>query len=107
LQKWILAGNTWQLAYTLTAGLNLGKTYAVPGYPTDINPVTGKNWEPARDGLRQIAGKVTGDQGADPNQLVVIKDKLSATTATAAAGETFKLLRNLAMWRGRPRPRSC
>jgi len=59
LQKWILAGNTWQLAYTLTAGLNLGKTYTVPNYPTGINPVTKQNWEPAPDGLRQIAGKVS------------------------------------------------
>jgi hypothetical protein len=110
LQKWILIGNTWQLAYTLTAGLNLGQTYTVPGYPTGINPVTGLNWAPAADGLRQIAGKAngdgsvtifavtstvsgSGDQGADPNQLVVITDKLSSANGTAAAGETFKLLR--------------
>jgi hypothetical protein len=110
LQKWVLIGNTWQLAYTLRAGLNLGQTYSVPGYPTGINPVTGLNWEPAPDGLRQIAGKVngdgtvtiyavtstvsgSGDQGADPNQLVVITDKLSAANGTTAAGETFKLLR--------------
>jgi hypothetical protein len=89
LQKWVLVGNSWQLAYTLTAGLNLGRTYTVPGYPTGINTVTGLNWAPAPDGLRQIAGKVnqdgtvtiyavtstvsgSGDQGADPNQLVVI-----------------------------------
>ena len=110
LQKWVLVGNSWQLAYTLTAGLNLGQTYTVPGYPTGINTVTGLNWAPAPDGLRQIAGKVnrdgtvtiyavtstvsgSGDQGADPNQLVVITDRLSAADATAAAGETFKVLR--------------
>jgi len=110
LQKWVLVGKTWQLAYTLTAGLNLGQAYTVPGYPTGINPVTGLNWAPAPDGLRQIAGKVngdgtvtiyavtstvsgSGDQGADPNQLVVITDKLLAANATAAAGETFKVLR--------------
>jgi hypothetical protein len=110
LQKWVLVGNTWQLAYTLTAGLNLGQSYTVPGYPTGTNPVTGLNWAPAPDGLRQIAGKVnengtvtiyavtstvsgSGDQGADPNQLVVITDKLSATNATEAASEKFTLLR--------------
>ena len=110
LQKWVLVGKAWQLAYTLTAGLNLGQTYTVPGYPTGINPVTGLNWAPAPDGLRQIAGKVngdgtatiyavtstvsgSGDQGADPNQLVVITDKLSAANANAVAGETFKVLR--------------
>jgi hypothetical protein len=31
-----------------------------------------------------------GDQGADPNQLVTITDRLAATTAD---GETFKTLR--------------
>ena len=110
LQKWVLVGNAWQLAYTLTAGLNLGQAYTVPGYPTGINPVTGLNWAPAPDGLRQITGKVngngtvtiyavtstvsgSGDQGADPNQLVVITDKLSAANATEAASEKFKVLR--------------
>jgi hypothetical protein len=110
LQKWILIGKTWQLAYTLTAGLNLGQPYSVPGYPTGINPVTGLNWAPAPDSLRQIAGKVNDDgtvtiyavtssvsgsedQGADPNQLVKITDKMLAANAAAAMGETFKVLR--------------
>jgi hypothetical protein len=110
LQKWVLVGGTWQLAYTLTAGLNLGQPYTVPGYPTGTNPVTSLPWAPEPDGLRQIAGKVngdgtvtiyavtstvsgSGDQGADPNQLVVISDKLSATNATEAASEKFTLLR--------------
>jgi hypothetical protein len=110
LQKWILAGSAWQLAYTLKAGLNLGKPYTVQGYPTGINPATGLAWAPAADGLRNIAGKVNRDgtvtiygitstvsgatdQGADPNQLVVITDKLSFTSESEAAGETFKTLR--------------
>jgi hypothetical protein len=110
LQKWVLVGSTWQLAYTLTAGLNLGQAYTVPGYPTGINPATGLAWAPAADGLRNIAGKVNRDgtvtiygitstvsgatdQGADPNQLVVITDKLSFASETDAVGEAFKTLR--------------
>ena len=58
-------------------------------------------------GLRNLTGVVNGDQvtlwattstsstsgdnGADPNKVVVITDQLSATTATAAvAAESFK-----------------
>jgi hypothetical protein len=110
LQKWILVGNTWQLAYTLRVGLNLGQTYTVPGYPTGINPVTGLAWAPATDGLRNITGKVNRDgtstiyaitstvsgatdQGADPNRLVVITDGLSFKSEADAAGEAFKTLR--------------
>ena len=37
LQKWILVNGQWQLAYTSTAGLNLGIPYTVPGYPTGNN----------------------------------------------------------------------
>jgi hypothetical protein len=115
LQKWILVdGRQWELAYTLTAGLNLGVPYTVPGYPTGNNSKdggTGFPWAPAPDGLRNITGVVnsdgtatiyaitstisgSGDQGADPNQLVVITDKISATTP--AAGESFSTLRTAA-----------
>jgi hypothetical protein len=106
LQKWILVGNTWQLAYTLRVGLNLGQTYTVPGYPTGINPVTGLAWAPATDGLGKvnrdgtstiyaITSTVSGatDQGADPNRLVVITDGLSFKSEADAAGEAFKTLR--------------
>lgn len=34
-----------------------------------------------------------GDQGADPNQLVVITDSLSNTTAAGAASELFSTIR--------------
>ena len=99
LQKWVLntQTNTWSLAYTLQAGLNLGVPYTVAGYPTGINAATGLPWAPATGGLRNITGRVDGegtvtiwaitstvsgggDQGADPNRLVMIKDKLKATT---------------------------
>jgi hypothetical protein len=97
LQKWVFNGTQWNLAYTLTAGLNLGQPYTVPGYPTGINSGTGLPWSPATDGLRNLTGRVNpngtvtiwaitstvsggGDQGADPNKLVEITDPLSATS---------------------------
>ena len=95
---------TWTLAYTLQGGLNLGQPYDVAGYPIGDNAVTKLPWAPATDGLRNITGRVnrdgsvtvwavtstvsgSGDQGADPNQLVAITDNPSA--ATPAAGESF------------------
>jgi hypothetical protein len=94
----VRSGNTWYLAYTLSAGLNLGTPYQVPGYPTGVNPVTGLPWSPATDGLRNITGRVnrdgsvtiwgitstvsgSGDQGAEPNRLVAVTDRPANTTA--------------------------
>jgi hypothetical protein len=108
LQKWVLQNGSWQLAYTLSAGLNLGTPYTVPGYPAGDNPATGLPWAPATDGLRNITGRVSpngtvtiwaitstvsggGDQGADPNKLVAVTDKTSALTAPA--GERFATVR--------------
>ncbi len=98
LQKWTFNQTTdsWQLAYTLQNGLDLGQPYTVPGYPTGNNSATGLPWAPATDGLRNIVGRVNpngtvtiwavtstvsggGDQGADPNKLVEITDSLKAT----------------------------
>ena len=113
LQKWVLntTTNTWSLAYTLQAGLNLGVPYTVKNYPTGNNAATGLPWSPATDGLRNITGRVdrdgtatiwaitstvsgSGDQGADPNKLVMITDKLAATTLPA--NESFKTVRTAA-----------
>ena len=107
LQKWVFNGTTWSLAYTISAGLNLGTPYTVANYPTGNNPVTGLPWSPATDGLRNITGRVngngtvtvwgitstvsgSGDQGADPNELVAVNDTLSATSS---AGESFSVIR--------------
>jgi hypothetical protein len=96
------------LTYVLKAGLDLGSPYTVPGYPTGNNSVTGLPWAPATDGLRNITGRVNGDgtvtiwgvtstvsgngdQGADPNKLVMITDNLASTTLPAA--ESFMLVR--------------
>ena len=112
LQKWILVSGKWQRAYTLTAGLGLGVPYTVPGYPTGNNSGTGGTgfpWAPATDGLRNITGVVngdgtatiyaitstisgSGDQGADPNRLVVITDNLSAVGPNPPASESFATL---------------
>jgi hypothetical protein len=98
LQKWVFdpTQQQWTLAYTLQAGLQLGVPYTVNGYPTGNNPATGLPWSPGTDGLRNITGVVNsdgtatiyavtstvsgnGDQGADPNKIVVINDLISAT----------------------------
>ena len=109
LQKWVFDPTTgqWNLAYTLTSGLDLGQPYVVPGYPTGDNPETSLPWAPATDGLRNITGRVNpngtatiwaesstvsggGDQGADPNKLYMVTDHLGATTLPA--NESFQTI---------------
>jgi hypothetical protein len=80
---------TWTLLYVLQDGLNIGVPYSVANYPAALNPATG--------GCRNITGRhnsdatvtiyavtstisANGDQGADPNKLVKVRDVLSATT---------------------------
>jgi hypothetical protein len=121
LQKWVFdtVAGKWNLAYTLTNGLGLGAPYSVPNsstgsvYPTGNNDGTGGTgfpWAPATDGLRNITGVVngdgtatiyaitstisgSGDQGADPNQLVKITDSLSAAGPTPPIGESVTILK--------------
>ena len=116
LQKWSLNSQTgqWQLDYVLQNGLDLGTPYKVHPengnkYPTGLNDTdsgTGLPWSPATDGLRNLVGHVnsdgtvtlwaststvsgSGDQGADPNELVAITDNLGATSAGQATNEQF------------------
>jgi hypothetical protein len=110
LQKWVFDSSlgAWKLAYVLQAGLNLCVPYTIDHYPTGQNPKTILPWAPAADGLRNLTGRVnqdgtatiwvitstvsgSGDQGADPNQLVMITDRLAATAAPA--GESFAVVR--------------
>jgi len=92
LEKWSLVAGTWQLDYVLTSGLigtvDTGLTGADGPWP-NVTTV----------GLRNLTGVVNGDQvtlwavtctastsgdnGADPNKVVVITDQLSATTLPA------------------------
>jgi hypothetical protein len=107
LQKWVFnaGAGSWQLAYTLQGGLKLGQPYTIVGYPTGENAATGLPWAPATDGLRNIDGRVNpdgtatiwgitstvsgdGDQGADPNKLVSITDRLGAVTPGSPEGFT-------------------
>ncbi|HLJ47197.1 MAG TPA: hypothetical protein VKU01_14370 [Bryobacteraceae bacterium] len=98
LQKWSKVNGTWQLDYVLQTGLGLGVQYSIPNYPTALNPAT--------DGLRNITGRVNGDgtvtiwavtstvssngdQGADPNKLVVVTDLLANHDPAVAAQEPF------------------
>lgn len=110
LQKWIFDSQAqqWNLAYVLQAGLQLGIPYTVNGYPQGVNPATALPWSPATAGLRNLTGNVNGDgtvtiyavtatvsgngdQGADPNQVVMITDPLSATSLPANEGfSTFR-----------------
>ena len=96
VQKWSLVNGTWKLQYVLQDGLNIGVPYSVANYPPALNPAT--------DGCRNITGKhnhngtvtiyavtstvsASGDQGADPNKLVKVRDLLSATTLPTGDGD--------------------
>ncbi|WP_158945406.1 hypothetical protein [Granulicella sp. S190] len=112
IQKWIFNSSTqtWNLAYTLQNGLELGVPYTINKYPTGNNPVTNLPWAPATDGVRNITGQVdrsgtvtiygitstisgNGDTGADPNRLIAITDDLSNTEVAKAAKEKFHVIR--------------
>ena len=95
VQKWILSNGTWHLAYVLQDGLDIGVPYSVANYPTALNPATG--------GCRNLTGRVDDglvtlfavtstisanvDQGADPNELVRVTDRLNATTLPTGDGD--------------------
>jgi hypothetical protein len=98
VQKYVLKNGTWELAYVLQDGLDIGVPYSVRNYPDALNPATG--------GCRNMTGQLgpfgtvtiwaitstistNGDQGADPNKLVQITDNLSATTLPVTHGFPF------------------
>jgi hypothetical protein len=117
LQKWVLTTasdgtQSWVRQYVIQNGLALGVPYSVKDYPAAIEPATG--------GCRNIAGvenhngtvtiyaitstiSLNGDNGADPNKLVKVTDRISdtapstsgnldqfVTIRSARAGEAFR-----------------
>jgi len=96
LEKWSFNGTDWVLDDTLQSGLGLGTDYTLGDYPAV-----------ATDGLRNITGvsngdgtvtiygatstvSTSGDQGADPNEIVAVADDLANTTLPT--GEDFSVL---------------
>lgn len=95
VQKWILVNGTWQMAYVMNSGLNIGVPYGVENYPTALNPATGgcrnMTGQHNHDGTVTIFAvtstvSASGDQGADPNLLVKVTDDLDATTLPTGDG---------------------
>ena len=95
LEKWTLSNGTWSLDYTLQSGL-IGQIYTPPGW--DFTETT--------SGLRNLAGRVnddgtvtlwattattsgSGDNGADPNEIVTINDVLADTSLPAESFSVF------------------
>jgi hypothetical protein len=98
LEKWSLEGNTWVLDYTLQTGLvGTTQSYTAPGFTGTVT----------EEGLRDITGEVNAngtvtiwgvssttdnitnmDNGADPNEIVSITDKLGALSLPASESFT-------------------
>jgi hypothetical protein len=102
LEKWSLVSGVWKLDYVLTQGL-------IGLVDSNLTGTDGPYPAVTTVGLRNVTGVVSGDQvtlwattstsstsgdnGADPNKVVVITDQLSATTMTSAvAAESFQTL---------------
>ena len=107
LQKWVLTPGTgsptWVLQYTIQNGLNLGIPYSVHDYPASIEPATGgcRNITGTvnRDGIATIYAVTStisqnGDNGADPNLVVKVTDRVSDTKLeTGGYLDTFATIR--------------
>jgi hypothetical protein len=96
VQKWILVNGTWQMAYVMNAGLNIGIPYDVKNYPEALDPATGgcrnMTGQHNHDGTVTIFAvtstlSLSGDQGADPNKLFKVTDKLDAMTLPTGDGD--------------------
>ena len=103
LQKWSLVDGTWKLDYVLTQGL-------IGTVDTNLVGFDGQYPDVTTTGLRNLAGSTnadgtvtlwattstssaSGDNGADPNKVVRIVDKLDATSLTASvAKEAFRTI---------------
>jgi len=94
IQKWALQDGIWRLVYVLQNGLDIGVPYSIANYPVALNPATG--------GCRNLTGRANGDgtvelfavtstisqngdQGADPNKLVTVKDLVNSSSLPASS----------------------
>ena len=101
LQKWVLGsdGTTWQLQYVLTNGLIGVVDHNLTGAAGPWPAVT-------TIGLRNLTGRIngdgtvtlwattstssaSGDNGADPNKVVEITDRIAATELSQVGNESF------------------
>jgi hypothetical protein len=111
INKYSLINGTWQLDYSLTNGLNTSFTTTNTDGSAFSVGSTGTPTTLYTQGLRNITGRVNADgsvtiygvtatvtnssvsanwdQGANPDQIVQITDKLTATSAAAAGSEVF------------------
>lgn len=89
IQQWSLVNGSWHMDYVLQDGLNIGIPYSVPNYPADLSPatggcrgLTGRRGDDGVVNLYAVTSTVSssGDQGADPNRLVKVSDRLGAIT---------------------------
>jgi hypothetical protein len=108
LQKWVLTtsasgSQTWVREYVIQNGLDIGVPYSVPDYPASIEPATGgcRNMiGVAHDGTATIYAITStisqnGDNGADPNKLVKVTDRIRATQpATTGELDRFVTIRS-------------
>ncbi|MGD0676083.1 MAG: hypothetical protein ABSC94_11725 [Polyangiaceae bacterium] len=102
LEKWSLVDGVWQLDYVLTAGL-------IGSIDSNLDGADGPWPDVTTIGLRSLTGVVdgehvtlwattstsstSGDNGADPNKVVEITDRIDATTTTGEVGkESFRVL---------------
>jgi hypothetical protein len=96
LEKWSLVGGVWQLDYTLQLGL-IGSSYTLCPDNSFTVGCANAYYNVVNSGLRNIAGRVnadgtvtiwgatadtsgSGDNGADPNEIVQITDFIGATS---------------------------
>jgi hypothetical protein len=98
LQKWSLVAGTWQLDYVLTHGLIGivdGNLFGYDGQYPDVKTIGLRNLTSVvnDDGTVTLwattaTSSASGDNGADPNKVVQIADKLAATTLTGSVAQS-------------------
>lgn len=96
LQKWSLVNGTWQLDYIITDGLNLLQAVNIPNYPVPtytygLRNMTGAvNWDGTVTIYAVTAQYSTMSNGEpDPTNLVVVRDKISATAPDTSRHHRF------------------